>query len=177
MAEKVKALQVHTLQSGDLKMLREQTVGPVKVYLETGRHSDEDDTLIMEEYEDKDSEVKYRPELEDEPFLKQIWLRKNFATKNNREIEKRITEEEKLKESEDGTSILGFRLAIASIVAMVAKWDFTDSGVSIPLNQEAIENADIPVEFIYRILSACYEYRRVPKELSDRLPSTSSQTE
>ena len=177
MAEKVKALQVHSVQGGDLKTLREQVVGPVKIYLETGRHSDEDDTLVMEEYEDKDGEVKYRPELEEQPFLKQVWLRKNFATKNNREIEKKITDEEKVKEDEDGSSILGFRLAIASIVAMVSKWDFTNDGVPIPLTQQAIENADIPVEFIYRILNACYEYRRVPKELSDRSPSTSSHTE
>ena len=174
MAEKAKAPG----RNGDLKTLREQLIGPVKVYLETGRHSEEDDTLIMEEYEDKDGEVKYRPETDTVPFLENIWLRKNFATKTNREIEKRITAEESDEngKEKEGSS-LGFRLAIASLVAMVAKWDLTDGGIPVPLTQEAIENADIPVEFIYRVLNACYEYRRVPKELSDRLPNTSSQTE
>ncbi len=174
MAQKANPILV-SRPSGDLKSLREQVVGPVKVYLESGRHSEEDDTLMMEEYEDKDGEIKQRPELETEPFLKDVWVRKVYATKKNAEIEAKIRAEEAGKSDED--SLLGMRIAVSTVVALVAKWDLTEDGVPVPLTQEGLEAADVPVEFLYRIASACYDYRRIPKDLSGRLPSTSLQAE
>ena len=154
---------------GDIRSVKEDLGGPVKIYLNTDER-DETGELLMEEYEDMNGETKERQRRDPEPFLEKVMYRKNYMTPKTQERVKALGKSEEYK----GQPI---KSAAAQIEIMVASWDMTDGDEPILPTEEDIIAHDVPGEIVYAVLNQVMEYNRPPKALRDRLQSTSSQEE
>ena len=154
-------------KSGDLDSLRSQTNGPVKIYLPSGER-DENGELVMETFLNSEGEDDVRPALSAEPFLSQVFYRRNFRTPK---VQATLEEAQNLYKDEP------LKMAAVTLQLMITDWDLTSGGKKVPITLEGILEADPPDVFIYAVLTACYEHNRPPKGLSGKSLNTSSQEE
>lgn len=169
MATKVldKAIEKMIMRAGDLDSLRNQINGPVKVYLPSDERNDNGE-LLTETFMNGQGEEDVRPLQSAEPFLSKVFYKRNFRTPKM---------QEQLEQAQETYKDSPLKMAIATLVLMVADWDLTCNGKKVIITFDSVFDADLPDVLIYGVLTACYEHNRPPKELSDRLQSTSLQEE
>jgi hypothetical protein len=144
----------------DISMRKLEKIGPFQVFLPSGRRN-ADNSFVMVDVEVNGAFEK-QPEKETEPFLEEVYFKKNTYS---------LRAEESFKEQ---ASDAPFMSTLQAMLRVTVSWDCMDGEIPVPLTIEGIRDHDVDIEVISAVLSKYAEVTRVPKEPQNQLPVTSS---